>query len=161
MIDKLSARLVFVLASIWLGEASAMETSEPFTIADPESGAASVVIAPTASETTRTNAEELTRIIEQIRGHRPLIATAAAAAERAICVGTAAEFPDAPRLGDLQGDGPEAFVLHSTAARLYIVGNSDVGSAGGDFYSPEAPRLSLVLPARSLDHHPRTRNAAD
>ena len=87
---------VVVLTSLWLGAATAM-ASQPFTIADPESGAASVVIAPTASETTRTNAEELTRIIEQIRGHRPLIATAAAAAERAICVGTAAEFPDAPR----------------------------------------------------------------
>jgi len=133
MIDKLSARLVLVLGSIWLGEASAMETSEPFTIADPESGAASVVIAPTASEITRKYSQVLAQIIEQMCGSLPAITTDVPAAERAIVVGTTAEFPDSPRVDELKGENPEAFVLHSTADRLYIIGNSDVGTQQGIF----------------------------
>ena len=44
-----------------------------------------------------------------------------------------AEFPDVPRVGDLQNEDPEAFVLHSTAGRLYIIGNRDLGARQGVF----------------------------
>jgi hypothetical protein len=40
---------VVVLTSLWLGAATAM-ASQPFTIADPESGPASILIGPEASE---------------------------------------------------------------------------------------------------------------
>ena len=110
-----------------------MATPAPFTIADGESGSASILIAPAASEVTRTNAEELAQLIEQMSGRRPPITTETVAEDGVICVGTAAEFPDAPRLGDLHGEGPEAFVLHSTADRLYVVGNTDLGVQVGVF----------------------------
>ena len=115
-----------------LGALSAMAASQPFTIAHPESGAAPVAIAPAASALTRTNAEELARIIEQMSGHLPAITTEAPA-ERAVVVGTAAEFPDTPRVGELKGRSPEAFLLHSTADRLHVVGNSDLGVQVGVF----------------------------
>ena len=114
------------------GALSAAETSQPFTIVSPEAGAAPVVIAPTASELTRTNAEELARIIEQMTGNLPAVATEPPAGP-AIVAGTAVEFPDTPRLRDLQGRSPEAFLLHSAAGRLHIVGNSDLGVQAGIF----------------------------
>ena len=123
---------LIALGSTLLGSLSAMAASQPFTIADPESGAAPVVIAPAASALTRTNAEELARIIEQMSGHLPAVTTEAPA-ERAVVVGTAAEFPDTPRVGELKGRSPEAFLLHSTADRLHVVGNSDLGVQVGVF----------------------------
>ena len=127
-----SAGNLLALGSTLLGALSALAASEPFTIADPEAGAAPVVIAADASPLTRTNAEELARIIEQMSGHLPAIA-AEAPAGPAILAGTAAEFPDTPRIGELRGRSPEAFVLHSTAERLHVVGNSDLGAQAGIF----------------------------
>ena len=127
-----TAWLTGLLGAALLGLAGAMAMPEPFTIADGRSGAAPVGIAPTASEATRAQVEELAEIIEQMCGRRPTITTEAAEG-RTICVGTVAEFPDAPRVGDLEGEGPEAFVLHSTADRLYIIGNSDLGAQQGIF----------------------------
>ncbi len=129
---KISSQFLVLLSSIWLGATNAVATSAPFTIVDPESGAAPVLIAASVSDLTRTNAEELAQLIEQMSGHLPIIETEAGEG-RALCVGTASEFPDAPRVGDLQGLGPEAFVLHSTTDRLYIVGNSDLGVQVGIF----------------------------
>ena len=127
-----SAGNLLALGSTLLGALPAMAASEPFTIADPEAGAAPVVIAADASPLTRTNAEELARIIEQMSGHLPAIATEAPAGP-AILAGTAAEFPDTPRIGELRGRSPEAFVLHSTADRLHVVGNSGLGVQAGIF----------------------------
>ena len=109
-----------------------MTGSAPFAIADPVSGPAPLLIAPAASDATRENVEELAQLIEQMSGRRPDITTHTEQV-RALCVGTAAEFPDAPRVGELHGENPEAFVLHTNADRLYIVGNSDVGAQQGIF----------------------------
>ncbi len=106
--------------------------SEPFTIADPDSGAAHVVIAPTASEITRKYSQVLAQVIEQMCGSLPAVTTGVPA-QRAIVVGTSGEFPDSPRVDELKGENPEAFVLHSTADRLYVIGNSDVGAQQGIF----------------------------
>lgn len=125
-------RHLLALATTLLGALPAAAASQPFTIADPESGAAPVVIAPTASDRTRSNAEELARIIEQMSGHLPAVATKLTAGP-AILVGTAAEFPDTPRLRELQGRSPEAFLLNSAADRLHVVGNSDLGVKAGIF----------------------------
>ena len=110
-----------------------MAASQPFTLAAPDSRSTAILIAPTASERTRTNAAELAEFIEQMSSQRPPVRTEKVAGEGVIYVGTAAEFPAAPRLGDLHGESPEAFVLHSTADRLYIVGNTDLGVQVGIF----------------------------
>ena len=121
-----------LLASTWLGAATAMASSAPFTIVDPESGVAPISIGPAASEVIRTNVEELADVIERMSGQRPVVTTSVPSGHL-ICIGTVAEFPSAPRAEDLRGKGPEAFVLHSTADRLFIVGNSDLGVQVGTF----------------------------
>ena len=125
-------RHLLALGAALPGALSAAAASQPFTIAHPETGAAPVVIAAAASPLTRTNAEELARIIERMSGRLPVIATEPPAGP-AIVAGTAAEFPDTPRVRDLQGRSPEAFLLHSGADRLHIVGNSDLGVQVGIF----------------------------
>ncbi len=124
-----NAGLFFALGVILSVPAAA--TSEPFTIADPESGAASVVIAPSASELTQKYSGVLAQIVGQMCGSHPAVTMVPAG--RSIVVGTVTEFPNAPRVGELQYENPEAFVLHSTADRLYIIGNSDVGAQQGIF----------------------------
>ena len=154
------ARRLLALGAALPGALSAAAASQPFTIAHPETGAAPVVIAAAASPLTRTNAEELARIIEQMSGHLAAVA-AEAPAGPAILVGTAAEFPDTPRLRELQGRSPEAFVPAQHGRPPPRRRQQRPGRSGWDLHAAAGVGLPLVLPARGLDGDPRAGNGAD
>jgi hypothetical protein len=126
------SQLIALVAGLSLLHAAGVRAAESFTVADPQTGLAAIALAPDASEAVRANAEELADTLRQMCGSRPEVVTQAPDGP-AIIVGTLAQFPSAPRGGELDGKGPEAFLLHSTAKRLYVVGNGDLAVQAGIF----------------------------
>lgn len=110
----------------------AVAAAEPFDLANPQSGAAAIRIAQDASEMTRASAKELEDVIEAMCGARPKEVSQDMNG-RMVIVGTAAQFPNAPRVAELNGKGPEAFLLHSTTRRLYVIGSTDLAVQDGIF----------------------------
>lgn len=120
--------LAILAAITLLATANAAE----FTIVAPRAKVAPLCIAPDATDSIRSNAAEFAGIIERMCGQRPDITTQLPDG-RAIVLGTASQFPDTPRVAELDGMNPEGFLLLTSPQRLFIVGNSDLAVQDGIF----------------------------
>jgi hypothetical protein len=104
------------------------------TLAADGRAAATIVISPAATESTKAVAAEFAAYLKRITGADfQTRATPPVANEAHILLGTLAEFPDdalAKPLETRNGyDGREAFAIRTDATRLRLIGSTDLGAS--------------------------------
>lgn len=130
----------------------------PASVALANSGVARlpIIISPTASESTRAVATELSDYLKRITGADFSLETGDGA--RGILVGTLAEFPDASLDEALAirdtFDGKEAFAIRTETNRIRLIGATDLGASHAVFRLLEHLGCRWYFPAPEWEHIP-------
>ncbi len=149
------AVLVFCLSLVPVS-ASAQDGPSMVLLAEGGASMLPIIVAPTASETTRGVAAELADYLKRISGATFAVETGDG--HRGIVVGTLAEFPDASLDESLAirdtFDGKEAFAIRTEPERVRLIGATDLGASHAVFRLLEHLGCRWYFPAPEWENIP-------